>query len=107
MTPYAQLPTNNPEEFMRTVGLSHEDLMPQPPWSLMFRSSPSNALSKTRKCTTLEKKRHTVKVQLVICALPLAILSLMVGKGRQHDFSVFKDSRLLLHRDALLLADSG
>jgi len=25
MTPYAQLPTNNPEEFMRTVGLSHED----------------------------------------------------------------------------------
>ncbi len=25
MTPYAQLPTNNPEEFMRTVGLSPED----------------------------------------------------------------------------------
>jgi hypothetical protein len=25
MTPYAQLPTNNPEEFMRTVGLSKED----------------------------------------------------------------------------------
>ena len=25
MTPYAQLPTNNPEEFMRTVGLSQED----------------------------------------------------------------------------------
>jgi hypothetical protein len=29
------------------------------------------------------------------------------GKGQQHDFSVFKDSRLLLHPDALLLADSG
>lgn len=25
MTPYAQLPTNSPEEFMRTVGLSKED----------------------------------------------------------------------------------
>src|SRR5664279_6543283 len=25
MTPYAQLPTNNSEEFMRTVGLSTED----------------------------------------------------------------------------------
>ena len=25
MTPYAQLPTHNPEEFMRTVGLSQED----------------------------------------------------------------------------------
>ncbi|MFA5925275.1 MAG: hypothetical protein WC856_29055, partial [Methylococcaceae bacterium] len=44
------------------------------------------------------KKRHTVKVQLVICVLTLAILSLVVGKGQQHDFSVFKDSRLLLSR---------
>lgn len=26
MTPYTQLPTNNPEEFMRTVGLSKADL---------------------------------------------------------------------------------
>ena len=25
MTPYAQLPTHNPEEFLRTVGLSQED----------------------------------------------------------------------------------
>jgi len=25
MTPYAQLPTHNPEEFIRTVGLSQED----------------------------------------------------------------------------------
>jgi hypothetical protein len=31
----------------------------------------------------------------------------VAGKGRQHDFSVFKDSRLLLHPDSLLLADSG
>src|SRR5450631_2570523 len=73
----------------------------------MFRSSPSNALSKTRKPTTQEKKRHTIKAQLVICVLTLAILSVVVGKGQQHDFSVFKDSRLLLHPDALLSADSG
>jgi hypothetical protein len=39
--------------------------------------------------------------------LTLAILSVAVGKGQQHDFSVFKGSRLLLHPDALLLADSG
>ncbi|MDP2901843.1 MAG: transposase family protein [Methylovulum sp.] len=43
----------------------------------------------------------------MICALTLTILSVVLGKGRQHDFSVFKDSRLLLHPDALLLADSG
>jgi hypothetical protein len=27
MTPYAQLPTDKPEEFMRTVGLSQEDFL--------------------------------------------------------------------------------
>jgi len=43
----------------------------------------------------------------VICTLTLAILSVVVGKGQQHDFSVFKDKRLLLHPDARLLADSG
>ena len=43
----------------------------------------------------------------MICLLTLAILSVVVGKGQQHDFSVFKDSRLLLHPNALLLEDSG
>ena len=28
MTPYAQLPTHKPEEFLRTVGLSREDFLP-------------------------------------------------------------------------------
>jgi hypothetical protein len=37
----------------------------------------------------------------------LTIFSVTVAKGRQHDFAVFKDSRLLLHPDAMLLADSG
>jgi hypothetical protein len=31
----------------------------------------------------------------------------VVGKGRQHDFSIFKGGGILLHPDALLLADSG
>lgn len=43
----------------------------------------------------------------MICALTLSILAVLVGKGRRHDFSIFKDSRLLLHPDARLLADSG
>jgi hypothetical protein len=30
-----------------------------------------------------------------------------IGKGRQHDFSVFKDSRLLLHPKTPLWGDSG
>lgn len=43
----------------------------------------------------------------MICLLTLTILSVVMGKGKQHDFSVFKDSRLLLHPDALVLVDSG
>jgi len=37
----------------------------------------------------------------------LAILSVVVGKGRQHGFAVFKGSRLLPRPEAKLLADSG
>jgi len=39
--------------------------------------------------------------------LTKTILSVAIGKGHQHDFSVFKDSRLLLNPDAHLLGDSG
>lgn len=62
---------------------------------------------KNQKAYYSGKKTPHGQAQLVICALTLAILSLEVGKGRQHDFSVFKDNRLLLHPDARLLADSG
>jgi hypothetical protein len=61
---------------------------------------------KNQKAYYSGKKHHTVKAQLVISMLTLAILSVVVAKGQQHDFSVFKDSRLLLYPDALLLADS-
>jgi hypothetical protein len=30
MSPYAQLPANNPEEFIRTVGLSKDDMKHEP-----------------------------------------------------------------------------
>jgi len=62
---------------------------------------------KNQKADYSGKKRHTIKSQIVICLLTLTILSVGVGKGRQHDFSVFKSSRLLLHPDAVLLADLG
>ena len=54
-----------------------------------------------------KKGRHTIKAQLVICALTLTITSVICGKGRQHDFSVFKINRLFIHPKSLLLADSG
>jgi len=35
------------------------------------------------------------------------ILSVYIARGRKHDFSLFKESGLLLPSDSLLLADSG
>ena len=54
-----------------------------------------------------EKKRHTIKAQLVICALTLTIVFVTVAKGKKHDFSLFKESRLFLPKETILLADSG
>jgi len=34
-------------------------------------------------------------------------MSIICAKGRQHDFSIFKINRVLLHPKSLLLADSG
>jgi hypothetical protein len=54
-----------------------------------------------------KKHFHTIKAQLIICALTMQILSVVVGKGRQHDFALFKASKLLLNPNSKLLADSG
>jgi hypothetical protein len=54
-----------------------------------------------------KKHYHTIKAQLIICALTMQILSVVMGKGRQHDFALFKASKLLLDPNSKLLADSG
>ncbi|MCX7074025.1 MAG: transposase [Methylococcales bacterium] len=53
-----------------------------------------------------KKHDHTIKAQLVICALTLRILRVTTGKDCQHDFTLFKASRLLLDPNTQLLADS-
>ena len=52
------------------------------------------------------KKRHTVKVQILSEAMG-EILSVDCAKGKQHDFSIFKESDILIHPNPELLADSG
>jgi hypothetical protein len=53
-----------------------------------------------------KKKRHTVKVQILASCIG-EILSVDCAKGKQHDFSIFKESDVLIHPDSELLADSG
>ena len=54
-----------------------------------------------------KKKKHTIKVQLIICAISLKIISVRCKKGSVHDFKIFKNSKLSIAKQVLILADSG
>ena len=56
---------------------------------------------------TRVKKTHTVKTQLVVDEQTLEILKIDCAKGRVHDFSLFKRSRIRLHPETEILADLG
>ncbi len=53
------------------------------------------------------KKRHTIKVQLIVCLAMLEILSVICRKGRVHDFRVLEESRIAISPATEKLADSG
>lgn len=53
-----------------------------------------------------KKKKHTIKVQILASAIG-KILSVDCARGKQHDFSMFKESDVIIHSDTELLADSG
>ena len=54
-----------------------------------------------------KKKRHTLKCQLVIDQATGQIICTFFGKGRQHDFHLFKASGVHFHSDTQSLQDSG
>ena len=54
-----------------------------------------------------KKKGHTLKCQLIINAQTGAIVCTFFGKGRQHDFKVFKVSGVHFHPDTKSLVDKG
>lgn len=54
-----------------------------------------------------KKHYHTIKAQLLICLSTLKIIAVRIGKGRRHDFALFKSSRVFIHPRAKVLADSG
>lgn len=54
-----------------------------------------------------KKKRHTIKVQMVVQLGTLCILAVFCDKGHVHDFKMLKKSRPVLHPKVLKLGDSG
>lgn len=54
-----------------------------------------------------KKRRHTLKCQIVLDADTHEIICIHFGKGRRHDFALFKASGIHFHSETASLQDSG
>jgi len=54
-----------------------------------------------------KKKRHTQKTQVAVDKNSQKIIATLFGKGRQHDFKIFKSENFPVSEDKQILVDSG
>jgi IS5 family transposase len=66
-----------------------------------------NGQKKQRRFYSGKQKRHTLKSQIVINRKDLRVICLECGVGREHDFRLFKRSKLKLQKEHKCLADKG
>jgi len=60
-----------------------------------------------RKFYSGKKKRHTLKSQIVVDKATKEIICVKTSEGKQHDFNLFKRSRLPINRGTKAETDSG
>jgi hypothetical protein len=73
----------------------------------MSVNSPLREPYKIKNSIIQEKKRHTVKALVIVCLVTGLILGVYCGKGRLHDFALFKKYRLKVDPKIAILADLG
>lgn len=73
----------------------------------MLRNVPLSVPKKQRKWYSGKKKRHTQKVQIVADKNTGLVICTSFGKGRNHDFKLFKASQVRAHPFTEVLVDSG
>ncbi len=66
-----------------------------------------NILKKQRLNYSGKKKRHTQKTQVVADESSRKILGTDFGKGRGHDFKLFKTSKVYLKAESKCLVDTA
>ena len=54
-----------------------------------------------------KKKRHTLKLQLLVHPVTHRILCVTTGRGATHDLRLLRESKTAIHPDTELLADAG
>jgi IS5 family transposase len=62
---------------------------------------------KSKRLLFRKKKRHTLKIQILIDTSTNKIICIAVEKGRCHDFKLFKDTVVGVDTMIKFLADSG
>lgn len=60
-----------------------------------------------RKYYSGKKKRHTIKTQVVINKSTAEIICINTGKGKMHDFKLFKKSNIHIDPEVVVAVDSG
>ena len=74
----------------------------------MLQKHRLNVLKKPKQFYSGKKKRHTVKSQIVIERESQKILCTTAhGKGKPHDFKLFKKSKTRLPEEVICLGDKG
>lgn len=73
----------------------------------MRQSSRLNVPKKQRAHYSGKKKCHTHKAQLIVNQDTLEIVATAFGRGRQHDFRLFKESYAGINPTIYCLGDSG
>jgi IS5 family transposase len=66
-----------------------------------------NVPKKQRRYYSGKKKRHTQKAQVIVVKKTKQIVCTFAGKGREHDFKLYKRSALTIHERIALEADKG
>lgn len=62
---------------------------------------------KQRNYYSGKKKRHTLKTQVVVDKYTAEIICIYTGRGKCHDFRIFKESEVHIGNDACVTVDSG
>ena len=66
-----------------------------------------NVQKKQKRFYSGKKKRHTFKSQVVVNQVTGEIICTAHGKGKTHDFQLFKDNVIPLNQEIKCLADKG
>jgi hypothetical protein len=69
--------------------------------------TPVERPKKQRNWYSGKKKRHTVKTRVVVDKKSRQIICTAFSKGKQHDFKLFKESKLAVLRETQLTTDSS